>query len=170
MNSDSTSGDLPGKISQTIAEQLDWLSVLTGAAGFLILFAGCGGSDGPIRVPITGTVTLDDSPLLAGVIRFVPTGEVCGPAASTSIVGGEFRFTADDGPVIASHRVEIEATEFQEFAIDDEAAFAAKHEETGMSPLAANTIPSIYNSRSTLAVNVSDSQDQLFTFNLKSEQ
>ena len=170
MNSDSTSGGLPGNTSQTIARQFDWLSVLAGATGFLILFAGCGGSDGPIRVPIAGTVTLDDSPLLTGVIRFVPTGEDGGPAASTRIVGGEFKFSADDGPVIASHRVEIEATEYQEFAIDDEAAFAVMHEETGISPLATNPVPSIYNSQSTLTANVSDSHDQPFTFNLKSEQ
>ncbi len=170
MNSDSTSSGVLERITRTIADQMDWLSAFARATGFVILFTGCGGSGGQIRVPVAGYVSLDDTPLLTGVIRFVPNGENAGPAASTRIVGGEFRFFADDGPVVASHRVEIEATEFQGFAIDDEATFAAKYAETGISPLANNPIPAIYNSRSTLTATVSESHDQPFTFNLTSEQ
>ena len=72
--------------------------------------------------------------------------------------------------MIANHRVEIEATEFQDFAIDDEAAFAAAAEATGVSPVAVNPVPAIYNSRSTLTASVTDADGQSFAFDLKTEQ
>ena len=119
---------------------------------------------------VSGTVILDESPLAFGVIRFVPNDEKAGPGAATQILEGEFQFSADDGPVIASHRVEIEATDFQSFEIDDEAAFATEVERTGESPLANNPVPAIYNTKSILTASVSEKDDQSFTFTLKTDQ
>jgi len=144
VSSDSAASDLVGQVFTLIANRLNGLSILVGAVLFITLVGGCGKSDAPVRVPVTGTVTLDESPLLIGLIRFVPTDEKGGPAASARIVGGEFEFSAADGPVIANHRVEIEATDYQDFSIDDEAAFAAEVERTGASPVATNPVPAIY--------------------------
>jgi hypothetical protein len=75
----------------------------------------------------------------------------------------------DDGPVVASHRVEIEATDFQNFDIDNEAAFAEQAQKTGKSPLASNPVPFTYNHASTLTARVTDANDQSFRFDLKSQ-
>ena len=170
MSSDPRCCKLLKKLSRLIIGRLEWVSNLMAVTLFSTLTVGCGVAEGPFRVPVSGTVELDDSPLLTGVIRFIPIGEQGGPAASARIIGGEFEFSSEDGPVIANHRVEIEATEFLEFAIDDETAFAAEFEQTGMSPLANNPIPAIYNIQSNLTASVSDTRDQSFTFNLKTEQ
>lgn len=149
-------------------ERLNRVTMLVGAS--LLLFnAGCGGSDGPERIAVVGTVTLDGSPMSFGSIRFIPKKEEAGPGAMARIIGGEFAFTADDGPVVANHRVEIEATDHQNFAIDDEAAFAAQTQKTGKSPLAINPVPANYNRQSTLTATVTNSNSQSFTFDLKSE-
>ena len=169
MSSDVTSAELDMKRSPAIISHLDLWSVVVGAIMFVTLQTGCGSADGPVRVPVSGTVTLNDTPLLIGVIRFVPTDNDGGPAASTRIVGGEFEFSSGNGPLIANHRVEIEATDFQDFAIDDEAAFAAAAEASGVSPVAVNPVPAIYNSQSTLTASVTDADDQSFAFDLKTE-
>lgn len=135
----------------------------------LCLAIGCGGPDGPVRVAVSGQVTLDGAPLTSGVIRFIPQTEAAGPAASLSIVGGQFTSTAADGPVIGTHRVEIEAVDHQGFAIDDEAAFSARVEQTGQSPLACNPIPVIYNSASTLTATVTEADNPTFQFALSTQ-
>jgi hypothetical protein len=134
----------------------------------VLVSSGCSGSEGPLRVPVSGSVMLDGQPLSSGVIRFVPAEGTEGPGAATQVTNGEFRFSDDDGPIAASHRVEIEATEFQGFAIDDEAAFAAHAQKTGRSPLARNPIPTTYNRDSTLTALVTDADDQKFEFVLSS--
>jgi hypothetical protein len=99
-------------------------------------------------------VSLDGKSLSAGVIRFVPLGETHGPAASTEIRDGKYAFSKEDGPVAGEHRIEIEATEYFGFAIDDEAAFAAKvHQPGGRLP--KNPVPAAYNRQSRLRANVS---------------
>jgi hypothetical protein len=75
-----------------------------------------------------------------------------------------------DGPVIANHRVKIEATGYQDFSIEDEVAFAAEVEKTDASPVATNPAPTFYNTQSILTANVSGTNDQSFQFNLKTEQ
>ena len=170
MSTEATSEELRTKGRSANICLPDWLTVAVGVIMLLNLQAGCGSSSVPVRIPVTGKVNLDDAPLLSGVIRFVPADNAGGPAAATKIVAGEFEFSSDNGPVVANHRVEIEATDFQNFAIDDEAAFAAAAEATGESPLAVNPVPPIYNSRSTLTASVTDADGQSFTFDLKSKQ
>lgn len=144
------------------------------AAGFLsalwlvCLNGGCSHDDGLQRNAISGTITVDGAPLKSGVVRLIPITPYTGPGAMEKVRDGFFQFTADNGPVTAEHRVEIEATDHQPFAIDDEAAFASYTKTTGRSPLARNPIPALYNSASTLTVNVADIENQLFLFELKS--
>jgi hypothetical protein len=143
-------------------------SMLAFTALLVLLTSGCSGPEGPMRIPVSGRVMLDGQPLTAGVVRFIPAEGVTGPGAATQVTNGEFCFSDDDGPIAASHRVEIEATDFQGFAIDDEAAFAAHAQKTGRSPMASNPIPPIYNRASTLAALVTDAEDQKFEFVLSS--
>lgn len=74
----------------------------------------------------------------------------------------------DSGPVVGNHRIEIEATDFQGFEIDNEAAFASQMQATGMSPVARNPVPAIYDRASMLMATVTDSDGQRFVFELKS--
>ena len=131
--------------------------------------AGCGGDAGPKRIAVTGTVTLDDSPLIAGQIRLIPKEPSTGPGVMAEIAGGIFVFTDQTGPVVGEHRVEIEESGFCDFAIDDEAAFAASMVKTGKSPIAKNPIPPTYNSASTLTATIADLEQQELKFELQSK-
>lgn len=131
--------------------------------------AGCGGDSGPKRMAVTGTVTLDDSPLIAGQIRLIPKEPLTGSGVMAEIAGGIFVFTEQSGPIVGEHRVEIEESGFHDFAIDDEAAFAAAMMKTGRSPMAKNPIPPIYNSASTLTATIADLEQQELKFELKSK-
>lgn len=132
-----------------------------------LLAAGCGGDvEGPLRVPVSGTVNVDGQPLESGVIRFIPDGAAGGPAASAVITGGKYELTGTDGPVFGHHRVEIEATNHLDFAIDDEHAYAAAV-TAGQTPMASNPIPLIYNQRTTLEADVTDGDGHSFDYDLK---
>ena len=76
-------------------------------AGVLCL-SGCGAPEpGPERVPVFGTVERAGAPLSNASISFLPQEGHSGPAASTGIDGGQYRFTAANGPVAGPHRVVI---------------------------------------------------------------
>lgn len=168
MNSSPVSGSGQEQLCSSCIERLDWLRLLIGASLLLFLNAGCGGNDGPQRIAVSGTVTLDGTPMSFGLIRFIPRDEKAGPGAMAQIVGGEYKFDTENGPVVGTHRIEIEATDFQSFEIDDETAFALQMQTTGMSPLANNPVPAIYNTSSALTAAVTESGDQKFPFDLKS--
>jgi hypothetical protein len=140
----------------------------TGLAVLLVAFAaGCGGdSGGPERVPVSGTVTLGGQPLPSGLIRFIPDGATTGPASAAVIEQGRYELSDDDGPVPGHHRVEIEATNYLEFAIDDEQAYAAAV-TAGQTPLASNPVPMIYNRQSTLTAEVSPEVERTYDYNLQ---
>lgn len=87
----------------------------------------------------------------------------------TEISDGQFCFSKDSGPVPGTHRVEVEATQFHGFAIDNEAAYTAAVIQAGRSPLGRNPIPAAYNSHSTLSAFVQDSNDQTIPFDLRSK-
>jgi hypothetical protein len=143
----------------------------TFATGLLIAFfaIGCGSGDALNRQAVSGFVSVDGNPLKHGLIRFEPQGTTTGPGVMAEILEGQFCFFKDDGPIPGSHRVEVEATEFHGFAIDNEAAYTAAVMQTGRSPLGRNPIPATYNSNSTLTVFVQDSTDQTFPFDLRSK-
>jgi hypothetical protein len=111
--------------------------------------AGCGG-DGLNRGAVAGRVTVGGAPLAKGRILFVPVAPNTGPAASATIVDGQYTLACDAGPIVGQNRVEVEAEVDLGFAIDDEAAFAAR----GGRPLPPNPIPPAFNRQSTLAVEI----------------
>jgi hypothetical protein len=152
------------QVSATTVSARVLMLLVTGMAPML---SGCGGTDeGPPRATVRGTVTLDDAPLKQGVIRFVPTGETEGPKSSLPIVNGRFKADEDAGPLVGSHRVEIESTDDGGYPLNDEA---------GLERLLANPhrlqvvrVPRSYNQRSTLSAQiVADGPNEL-TFELVS--
>ena len=135
----------------------------------LLAMIGCGSGDPLNRQAVSGRVNVDGVPLPHGLIRFLPQGTTSGPGAMTEINDGQFCFSKDSGPIPGTHRVEVEATQFQGFAIDNEAAYTAAVMQTGQSPLGSNPIPAAYNINSTLTAFVQDSNDQTIPFDLRSK-
>lgn len=132
----------------------DWCLRVVYGCLLSIVAVGCSGEAGPERIAVKGHVTLDGVPLGLGLVRLIPIDQNGGPGAMTTIVGGDFEFTAENGPVAGKHRVEIEATDYQVFDIDDEAAFAREMAATGKSPMAENPVPPRYNTSSTLTASI----------------
>lgn len=130
---------------------------------------GCGGSSGPEfpRAAVSGTVTLDDTPLSEGVIRFVPTEGTQGPKTSAVISQGQFSLEEERGPVVGKHRIVIESTDNGGYALDDEEALQ-KLKASGVKRIDVLQVPAIYNSRSTLTKTISTDGPNEFTFDLKS--
>lgn len=122
-----------------------------------VAVAGCG-SSGPARAPIHGKVTVGGQPLAAGRILFTPVAPNQGPATSAVITAGEYTIPKNEGPVVGSNRVEIEADLNLGFAIDDEAAFAKR----GGKPLPPNAIPPQFNRDSQLVVEVKAGEDNSY--------
>lgn len=139
------------------------------AVPIVLAMLGCGSSDVLNRQSVSGHVNLDGVPLAHGLIRFIPQGATTGPGAMAEILDGQFCFTKDSGPISGTHRVEVEATQFCGFAIDNELAYTAAVMQTGRPPLGRNPIPTAYNRNSTLTAFVQDSTDQTFHFNLRSK-
>ncbi len=84
----------------------NWLLALFSLGAFLSL-AGCSAESD--RRPISGTVSVDGTPVVRGSISFFPDRGHSGPAASTSISAGRYRFTAVNGPSAGPHRVVVGA-------------------------------------------------------------
>ena len=133
---------------------------------------GCGGdTKGPPRAAVRGEVRLDDVPLKAGVIRFVPEGSTKGPVALTTIKDGRFTLSASDGPSLGKHSVEIVATPTEnplEGAMDIRTAWAEYAKAKGTRPVEVR-IPARYNQRSTLSVEVKPKGNNAFDFKLASQ-
>jgi hypothetical protein len=136
---------------------------------FTLYLASCSSDSGPQRIAVRGAVRLGNVPLANGQIRFIPTENTKGPAAAASIVDGEYAFTAADGPLVGTHRIEIESADRFDFPIDDEQAFA-QFAQSGKNrdrkrPL--NPVPDIYNTKSTLTRTVDADSEPVFDFELQ---
>ena len=76
--------------------------------GFILTLAtiGCGGSEDDLgRVAVSGTVSVDGSPLATGTLSFVPKGD--GPACGAGVVDGVFEITHDKGPIPGEYDVRL---------------------------------------------------------------
>lgn len=120
-----------------------------------VVAVGCGKAELK-RQRAWGVVQVDQSPLTDGTIRFVPTKDTRGPATVAVVKDGFFELPAEVGPLVGTHRVEIEAAVDPGFAIDDEAAFAAAMAAGKGPPIPSQPIPPRYNRSSTLEIKVTD--------------
>ncbi len=148
-------------------------SIATVGSIVLLMFAlsGCGGSSGPRRAAVEGKVTLNDSPLPSGVIRFVPTGSTKGPVVLGVIKEGHFALAKSQGPVLGQQIVQIDATPAKDpvaDAVDVEAAWLefAKSNKSQPQEIA---IPKRYNRNSTLKVGVAAEAANTYDFQLVSK-
>lgn len=141
------------------------------AAGVCLLAVcsgvGCSRAPGPQRVPIRGAVLFNNQMLKAGRITFIPIDGSKGPTAVATVTDGFYDFKPTNGPVVGKNKVQIESIIDPGFAIDDEAAYAkAAVEKAGAPVLPQQPIPSEFNQRSTLVVEVSPDGEKKLDFSL----
>jgi hypothetical protein len=139
-----------------------------GAAWVLAAAPGCGRGNGPLRAAVEGRVDLDGQPLKSGVVRFIPLADTQGPAASATVTDGDFALSESDGPVVGSHRVEIDAIDYFGFAIDDEAAFVRHIEAAPRYARPKSPVPDAYHRRSNLTARIEAGQPNRLRFQLRS--
>jgi hypothetical protein len=72
---------------------------------------GCETRNGTARLPINGTVRPTSGEKLSGSITFVPAEGRAGPAATTAVVDGKYRFDVTNGPTAGDHRVIVKRIE-----------------------------------------------------------
>lgn len=124
------------------------------------LLVGCGGvSDAPVTYPVSGTVTFDGEPLAEGSIIF---RDVDGKAttAAGKIENGEFSFDSVGGKkdVVITASREVPGKMVEGGAPGEPAV-----------PAIEQYLPEIYNTKTTLKADVTDSGANEFTFELKSK-
>lgn len=131
-----------------------------------LLVAGSAGCDrdGLMRAPVEGIVNVDGKPLAAGTIRFVPAGPVDGPTAKATITNGTFELDADDGPILGTNRVMIEATSLYTPSDDERGHPVEDPEDRAAAP--RNPLPDRYNRASMYAVNVTAQFRNSYEFEL----
>jgi len=124
-----------------------------------VLLAGCGGSP---RLAVTGTVTLDGTPLKEGYIQFRPLPGTPGPTAGAEIVDGRFSIAEEKGTFAGTFRVEITAMRDTGGTVMDDM--------TGKNlPAHEQYLPAQYNSQSELTAEVTTTGPNQFEFRLDTE-
>lgn len=146
------------------SERLRLFLIVAASAGTWL--AGCSRErPGPPTAAVRGTVTLDGVPLAEGLVRFVPIEGTSGPKTTLAVTEGRFEADAKQGPVVGRHRIEIESTDDGGYPLDDESA-PQRWREAGIKRIHLLRVPEVYNSRSTLVEEVTESGPNEFDFQL----
>ncbi len=71
--------------------------------------SGCGGSSGPQRYDVSGTVTYEGKPVISGFVYFSPDVELGnkGPGGGAPIADGKFKTGVEKGVVGGPHVVRV---------------------------------------------------------------
>jgi hypothetical protein len=77
------------------------------ALSCLLTAVGCGRGDGLTRVVVSGSVSLDGTPVEDGQIRYVPVEATAGPVTIAPIQQGKYVCDARGGVPVGKHKVEI---------------------------------------------------------------
>jgi hypothetical protein len=77
------------------------------SAAVCLLLAGCGGSSGPQRGAVSGSVTLGGELVARGNINFVPIRDTKGPVVGGRINDGRYTLSRSEGPIVGWNRIEI---------------------------------------------------------------
>jgi len=123
--------------------------------GFLLsVMVGCGDSPEPTYT-VTGTVTLDGTPLPSGEILFQSDEDLKAgrPPAVGKVENGKYEVKA----TVGKHKVEISSRKE-----------TGPKDETGVAP-ATETIPAKYNEKTELTADVKANDSNKFDFPLKSK-
>lgn len=119
--------------------------------------AGCGSDsgNGEGRFAISGRVTYDGQPVTDGNIGFVSTKVGTSEPAGTDIVEGRYEIPQHEGPSEGSYKVVIYADRPSGRMVE------ADEGGTEMINRMEQYIPEVYNSHSTLTVEISGDRDSL---------
>ena len=71
------------------------------------LLGGCGSSDPLARLPISGTVTLDGTPVVSGSVNFEPQGSGAATSSGASIAAGKFQIEQEKGLPAGTYVVRV---------------------------------------------------------------
>jgi hypothetical protein len=133
---------------QTISARTAWL-VLSA-----VLLSGCGGS-GPELAPVSGHVTLDDSPMAGARIKFQPEAGGGSPSYGTADQDGHYELgykRGQSGALIGWHTVSIE-----------------RGSDGGESKSKPQPLPARYNTASELRKEVKAGEDNVIDFELTTD-
>ncbi len=125
-----------------------------------LALGGCSADSGDAlpRVAVSGTVTLDGTPLPEGTIQFDPAKETPGPPVSGEISGGKFSIGKPSGPVADQYEIRISSIAPVKFK---------EGEQPGPVPRPRpETVPEKYNTKTTLSKGVTADGPNQFDFAL----
>ena len=123
------------------------------------LLAGCGGgSDGPTEYAVTGTVTFDGEPLAEGSLLFID------PAGKSRSYPGVIKEGVFSSEMTAGKKT-VQITAIR----PDPGKTVPSGDGLSQEPAFEQYIPAKYNKKSTLEIEVTDSGDNKFEFDLTSK-
>ncbi len=133
------------------------------AAGVSVLLAlsGCGGASGPERCAVSGAVSYEGTAIESGSIAFLPTSGK-GPSAGGAIKDGRYEISAELGPGIGAHRVEIIGLK-SEGTKTVEGVQGHVGGPSGTSTVAElkMIVPDVFNTKSTLTADIKSGANKL---------
>ncbi|MFO0891667.1 MAG: hypothetical protein U0790_21300 [Isosphaeraceae bacterium] len=132
------------------------------AALAVALASGCVGEEGPLRLPVTGRVTLDGTPLPSGTVTFHPGGK--GPAASAGISEGSFAIGRSEGLAPGTYKVEIVSVQ------ETGKRVTSPDDPTATIDEVRNLIPVRYNRESRIQAEVKPAGENSYQFDLSSRE
>ena len=90
-----------------------WVRTVSVSGWVLLGIVGCGGSDGPARYELSGSVTYRGQPVTAGHILFAPdhTQQNNGPGTHAEIENGRYQTLTGQGTIGGPHVVSISGSD-----------------------------------------------------------
>lgn len=134
-----------------------------------LFVVGCSGQSQVPRIAVTGTVTVDGTPLPKGKVVFTPAEGNASLMAMAQIVDGRFETPESFGPIPGIQRVEIISTDDGGYAPDDEAAME-RWVAGGRKPIKVVRIPPQYQKDGKLKAEVKTEGPNEFKFELASSE
>jgi len=128
------------------------------------LIAGCGGgTDDLPRQAVSGEVKLDGAPMKSGMIQFMPTETGDSTTGAAGIADGKYAIPTSEGLVPGSYQVSVTSDP------TPSAGQPTSLMPGDPLPPPKETIPSMYNSKTTLTAEVTKEGPNTFNFDLKTK-
>ncbi|MGE0376752.1 MAG: hypothetical protein AB7I48_27945 [Planctomycetaceae bacterium] len=151
-----------------VADGARWFALSAGLVGLALSACGCGDvlpDPRGVRVPVSGSVKLDGSPLSSGRIVFESNQGNGAVKATALVVRGTFSLSKSNGPLPGTARVEIypEPIELEQL---EAARQGDLHRRVSLKPV---NIPARFNVRSTLTAEIKpDDAENVLSFSVSS--